>query len=313
MVDAAVISKLGLLRDDSDAPVMWAEAGVGESWPLLVEQMRHGDVPPCIQACLDKPGIVIADEELCGSAGCPLCGKCKDSDAAAVRIQHAGTIYGVLAATLPKGLARDSEEQALLEEVAGDVGFALHGIAVENRRALAEERVRRQAEILRGINEVFQEAFTCDTDSEVARRCLAVAEKLTQSRFGFVGEINAEGRFDTLALSDPGWHNCRIPESNAVAMIRDMEIRGIWGHVLKEERSLIVNDPGSHPGRVGIPEGHPPLRCYLGVPLRYGGRTIGMVSLANKESGYDSADQQAIERYRSDLSKPSCGSGRKTR
>ena len=296
MVDARGYQQAwAFLRDDSDAPGMWAEAGVGESWPLLVEQMRQGDVPPCIQACFDKPGIVIADEELCGSAGCPLCGKCKDSDAVAVPIQHAGTIYGVLAVTLPKGLARDSEKQALLEEVAGDVGFALHGIAVENRRALAEERVRRQAEILRGINEVFQEAFTCDTDSEVARRCLAVAEKLTQSRFGFVGEINAQGRFDTLALSDPGWHNCRIPGSNAVAMIRDMEIRGIWGQVLKEQRSLIVNDAGSHPGRVGVPEGHPPLRCYLGVPLRHGGRIIGMVSLANKESGYDHADQEAIE------------------
>ena len=66
-------------------------------------------------------------------------------------------------------------------------------------------------------------------------------------------------------------------------MIRDMET-GIWGQVLKEERSLIVNDPGSHPGRVSIPEGHPAVTWAFRFATE---ETIGMVSLANKESGYD--------------------------
>jgi len=74
-----------------------------------------------------------------------------------------------------------------------------------------------------------------------------------------------------------------------------MQIRGIWGRVLKEEQSLIVNDPSSHPDRVGTPKNHPPLTTFLGVPLKYGGKTIGMIALANKESGYDLADQQDVE------------------
>jgi GAF domain-containing protein len=52
---------------------------------------------------------------------------------------------------------------------------------------------------------------------------------------------------------------------------------------------------GTHPDRVGIPPGHPPITSFLGVPLRRGSEIFGMIGLANKESGYDPADQQAVE------------------
>ena len=162
-------------------------------------------------------------------------------------------------------------------------------------RKQAEERILRQSAVLEAINTVFQEMLTCETDEEVARTCLAVAEKLTSSKFGFIGEVNPAGRVDAIALSDPGWDACRMPKTDAVVLLKDMEIRGIWSKVLKDEQSLIVNDPAAHPDRVGTPEGHPPLTCFLGVPLKQAGRTIGMIGLANKESGYDLANQQAIE------------------
>jgi len=65
--------------------------------------------------------------------------------------------------------------------------------------------------------------------------------------------------------------------------------------VLKDGRSLIVNDPASHPDRVGVPQGHPPLTSFLGVPLKQGDQTIGMIALANKASGYNLNDQRDIE------------------
>jgi PAS domain S-box-containing protein len=158
-----------------------------------------------------------------------------------------------------------------------------------------ETRVKERTAELKAINEVFQQALTCETSAEVAKRALAVAEKLTGSAFGFIGEVNEAGRFDTVALSDPGWKACRMPESDGVRMITGMEIRGIWGEGLRTERSVIVNDPASHPQRVGTPEGHPPLTSFLGVPLKHGGKTIGMIGLANKPSGYSAADQDALE------------------
>jgi PAS domain S-box-containing protein len=174
------------------------------------------------------------------------------------------------------------------------------------KRKQVEEQLRRQGGVLEAINKVLLETLTCETEEDVARTCLAVAEELTGSKFGFIGEVNQSGRFDTIALSDPGWDACRMPRSNAVVITKNMEIRGIWGRVLKDEKSLIVNDLSSHSDSVGVPEGHPPLTTFLGVPLKYRGKTIGMIALANKElgyipplggvgGGYDLTDQQDVE------------------
>jgi PAS domain S-box-containing protein len=162
-------------------------------------------------------------------------------------------------------------------------------------RKRAEEQLRQQSTLLDGINKVLLETLTCESEEQVARACLAVAEELTGSKFGFIWEVNQAGRCDTIAISNPGWDACTIPETEAALMLRNMEIRGIRGRVTKEGRSMIFNDPASHPDWAGAPEGHPRIACFLGVPLKHGGRTIGMIGLANKESGYDLTDQQAIE------------------
>jgi transcriptional regulator with GAF, ATPase, and Fis domain len=162
-------------------------------------------------------------------------------------------------------------------------------------RKQKEEEILRQSAKLNAINEVFQEALTCESEAEVAQTCLSVAEKLTGSKFGFIGELNKAGLFDTIAISNPGWDVCKMPDSDATRLIKNMKIRGVDRSTLREGKSRIVNDPVSHPDHVVIPEGHPQITCFLGVPLKQGGKTIGMIGLANKEHSYDLMDQDAIE------------------
>jgi PAS domain S-box-containing protein len=162
-------------------------------------------------------------------------------------------------------------------------------------RQQAEIELQRQHQLLGGINRILREVLTADTEAELGRTCLAVAEELTGSQCGFIGEINRAGRLDTIALSDPGWQACRMPKSNVLRMINDMEIRGLWARALQEGKSQIVNDPVSNPHRVGFPSGHPPITSFLGVPLRHEGRIMGCISLANKAGGYDQSDLEAVE------------------
>ena len=182
-----------------------------------------------------------------------------------------------------------------VRDQSGDISSITGVVTDVTDRKRAEEQLIRQRAVLGVINKVLREALICDTDADMARACVEAAEELTASKFGFIGEINEAGRFDTIALTDPGWGACRIPRSSATRLIKDMEIRGLWGKVVKDENPVIVNDPASHPDRVGTPEGHPPLTSFLGVPLKRGNKTIGMIGLANKESGYDAADQEDIE------------------
>ncbi|MHC4401137.1 MAG: PAS domain S-box protein [Planctomycetota bacterium] len=167
---------------------------------------------------------------------------------------------------------------------------------LEDELRKSQEGLLRHNALLHAVNQLFEKALGCEDEREVAGVCLAMAEEeLTGSAFGFIVEMNPRGRFDTIAVSDPSWRACEMPSSSSTVRIEDMEVRGIWGRVLKDERPLIVNDPLSHPDHVGVPEGHPPIDCFLGVPLKHGGRTIGMIALANKEGGYEPADERALE------------------
>jgi PAS domain S-box-containing protein len=162
-------------------------------------------------------------------------------------------------------------------------------------RQLAKDYILQQSTTLEAINQVLHETLTSEDVAEVARTGLTMAEEMTGSAFGFIGEINADGRLDTIAMSNPGWDACTMPESDATALINDMEVRGIWSGVIKDSQALIINEPSTHPDRVDLPQGHPPLASFLGVPLKRAGETFGLIALANKEAGYTIEDQQAVE------------------
>jgi PAS domain S-box-containing protein len=162
-------------------------------------------------------------------------------------------------------------------------------------RRYAETQILRQNMLLEAINKLLQKAITDESDSDLAVFCLQLAESLTDSKFGFIGEINARGRLDTIAMSDPGWEACRIPKSNAPVLINNMKTRGLWAEPLKDGSSHIINAPDSHPARIGIPIGHPEISNLLVVPLRRAASPTGVLALANKEGGYDRDDQRAVE------------------
>jgi signal transduction histidine kinase len=149
--------------------------------------------------------------------------------------------------------------------------------------------------LLDGINQVFREALTCDTLEAVASISLNTALELTQSRFGFLGEITDQGRFIAHAVSKFGWQSCQIEQEKATALLANMEIRGLWGSVLKTGQSLLTNAPAAHPAAAGVPEGHPSITSFLGVPLMQGETVLGMIALANKETHYHENDRSAVE------------------
>ncbi|AMB43950.1 MULTISPECIES: GAF domain-containing protein [Methylobacteriaceae] len=180
---------------------------------------------------------------------------------------------------------------ALLREVAERIWSAVE-------RGRAEADIRRKNAVLEGINRIFREALTAPTEEELGRVCLAVAEDVTQSVFSFMGEIDKENdRFDELSISDRGWQNFAMEDPAFPKGVgpKGLQIHGLYGRVLREGKSLIANDPGSHPDRIGTPAGHPRLKAFLGVPLKWNGQTIGMIGLGNRAGGYRSEDREAAE------------------
>jgi PAS domain S-box-containing protein len=163
----------------------------------------------------------------------------------------------------------------------------------------AEEITSRQNAVLDGINKILNAALTCETEEQLGSICLTVAEGVTQSKFGFVGEVNADGKLDDIAISDPGWSSCKmlIPEGHTGYRIAPsgFAIHGIYSRVISEGKGFFTNDPQSHPDSIGFPEGHPALKAFLGVPLIYKNETIGMVAVGNRQGGYHREQLESLE------------------
>ena len=162
-------------------------------------------------------------------------------------------------------------------------------------RKKAEEESARHNAVVEGINEILTAALALETEEELGTSCLAVAERITQSKFGFIGEINPEGLED-IAISNPGWDACKIIDPQGHRRPSgNFKLHGIYGRVLSDGTGFYTNDPPHHPDSIGIPEGHPPLESFLGVPLLREGQVIGMIAVGNREGGFRKTEQDALQ------------------
>jgi signal transduction histidine kinase len=73
---------------------------------------------------------------------------------------------------------------------------------------------------------------------------------------------------------------------------------GILGLLVREQRSLRMPDLTKHAQSIGFPPDHPPMRSFLGVPIRIADTAIGNLYLTEKEGAgeFSAEDQRIVER-----------------
>jgi PAS domain S-box-containing protein len=163
-------------------------------------------------------------------------------------------------------------------------------------RTHARERVRRNNAVLGAVARVFQEALTCATLEALGRACLALAEDMTQSRYGFIGMMDAKtGIVEQVAMSDPAGTvlGGAAPPGEPPARVV-LSIHGLCGRALLDGRAFFTHDLApSDPA--GAPAGRPAPRAFLGVPLSLGAMTLGVLGLADRAGGYSTSELEMIE------------------
>ncbi len=117
--------------------------------------------------------------------------------------------------------------------------------------------------------------------------------KLTDSQFGFIGLTSVErDALDIVAIH--GFH----PAADFYQRFRVIPLRpNIFSRVVLEDRPVRSEDAMADPGRVGQPGGHPPTHTFLGVPLRTGDMTIGMIGVANRATSYADEHEDLLAAY----------------
>jgi len=136
-----------LLVDESGLPMKTIEAGLGSDFLPMVEQLKRGVLTDCAQKALKHCSMVVTEDPLSMCTECPYSALYDGRGTVAMRLEYKGKIYGLFSLSIAKDLLSDEEFQALLKEVASDIGFALHSLELdEERKRLEEERERFQAQ-----------------------------------------------------------------------------------------------------------------------------------------------------------------------
>ncbi len=70
---------------------------------------------------------------------------------------------------------------------------------------------------------------------------------------------------------------------------------GVLGTVIRERRTIVVDDIANHPDSYGFPPNHPPMGSFLGVPISAGGKAFGNLYLTEKREGFTNEDVALVE------------------
>jgi signal transduction histidine kinase len=123
----------------------------------------------------------------------------------------------------------------------------------------------------------------------VLRQIVQAAAALVDARYGALGVIGEGGRlaeFVPVGLDEPQIERIdHWPEG-----------RGLLGELIVNPRPLRLPDISGHPRSFGFPEGHPPMKTFLGVPVRIRDEVFGNLYLTEKKNGaeFDEEDQAVL-------------------
>ncbi len=116
---------------------------------------------------------------------------------------------------------------------------------------------------------------------------------LADSEYGFIGEVlyNAQGQpyMKTFAITNIAWDDATraFYATHAPKGMAFTKQHSLFGAVLLTGEPVIANDPAHDPRRGGLPQGHPALDAFLGVPVYHGQEMVGMFGISNRPGGYD--------------------------
>jgi len=154
--------------------------------------------------------------------------------------------------------------------------------------------INRQYKILKCMGTILSKAITSEKEDELTKTSLNMCKDITESKFGFICEININKEFETLAVSESVLEREYPEDIDIYPMLQELKTNETWNQ-LKQTKAPIIINQSLNPDENFLPENHPLLENFMIVPLLRDGEFMGMIGLANKESGYDSSDAQDIE------------------
>ena len=143
----------------------------------------------------------------------------------------------------------------------------------------ADELVRTQEHVEGLLGAVVSLAEDLSLEA-VLDRVVQSACELVGARYGALGVIGDDqqlSHFITVGIDEDG-----------ARVIGDLPTgHGVLGQLIREPKPLRLHDLGEHPIAVGFPANHPPMKTFLGVPVRVRDTVFGNLYLTEKIDGQE--------------------------
>ncbi|MCT9076413.1 GAF domain-containing sensor histidine kinase [Streptomyces fulvoviolaceus] len=140
----------------------------------------------------------------------------------------------------------------------------------ESQSAELAARVPQLLEAMRSVGSGLELHSTLD-------RICETAAALTGARYAAIGVVDEDGD----GLADFVYHGVDEATARRIGRLPDGR-RGLLGALIRDPEPVRLADLTSDPRSCGIPEHHPPMRGFLGVPIRVQGEIFGNLYLAEK-------------------------------
>ena len=125
----------------------------------------------------------------------------------------------------------------------------------------------------------------------VLRRIASAAADLVEARYAALGVISDDGQglsqFIVVGI-----------DHELVETIGGLPAgMGVLGELIRDPAPLRLHDLAQHPESYGLPPGHPPMRSFLGVPIRVRDAVFGNLYLTEKVGGgdFDEQDEAIVQ------------------
>ena len=167
-------------------------------------------------------------------------------------------------------------------------GLRLDELLAEVQQRLAEIVATRDR-MQRLLDAVLAVATGLQLESTL-RSIVQAAVELVDARYGALGVLAPNGRISRFV-------HVGIDDETRAAMGPLPEGKGLLGQLIVDPRPLRLVDLSAHQASVGFPPNHPPMRSFLGVPVRVGDAVFGNLYLTEKAGGaeFSTADEVVVE------------------
>jgi PAS domain S-box-containing protein len=156
-----------------------------------------------------------------------------------------------------------------------------------------EEKMSMNTALLQAIHQAQSKFIGNHSTKDIFDNLLSELLKLTESEYGFIGEViyaaNNTPYLKTYAITNIAWNveTRKFYSENAPSGMEFRNLQSLFGEVMTTGKTVIANQPSSDSRSCGLPEGHPGLDHFLGLPFFSENRLSGMVGIANRPGGYD--------------------------